>query len=432
MWIEFDTRYLDHLGMGIGMRRCRSHHANQRNPSDTHRAATNFAALPAANQAFGPDPYALVIIDANAGLAIGILRGANAAVLLDRDARELARVPAPAAPSAIALDPAGDAWIAGELSGTLQRVRARGNELVVIDAIDTGVLGIRALAISPGRIYAAEEVTGRIWAVDLRQDATAPNNHRARPLADCRSPLQLHRVASLLLANCLADRAVRIWQLNNSAATPWATIQHDGPIWAFDARVAGQGLLVATAGVEDHALDRSDGSFGYIDSFATTYHVGRDGAVRRWARINLSELGVITPKWIAWQAGTAGNEITWAATGYGGDKLVTASWIDPRGPPVAVRVGSALPGLRGLAQVGADRFLAANPLIDAWVVLDHGRPQAVPIAEEITRRHARRPKRSPDSTIAERECLVRDEQSTSTLRQATLQLVVAFTDPRLT
>ena len=56
------------------------------------RASTDWAAFPASDATLGPDPYDIVAL--SDGRFAGVLRGASAVVLLDRDGRELARAAA--------------------------------------------------------------------------------------------------------------------------------------------------------------------------------------------------------------------------------------------------------------------------------------------------------------------------------------------------
>ena len=104
-------------------------------------------------------------------------------------------------------------------------------------------------------------------------------------------------------------------------------------------------------GVEDHPLDRSDGSFGYIDSFVFVYEDGK-----RTAEINVGMEGLVTPKWLRWA-----DPDTIEVAGYGSplaarirDGKVTTIAVPPgitsvagslsagaRGEPTARRVGRA-------------------------------------------------------------------------------------------
>ena len=56
---------------------------------------------------------------------------------------------------------------------------------------------------------------------------------------------------------------------------------------------------IAAGHVEDHPLERRDGSFAYIDSFVRIERLKADGSLERLAELNVSEHGLVTPKALA-------------------------------------------------------------------------------------------------------------------------------------
>src|SRR5262249_19120777 len=122
-------------------------------------------------------------------------------------------------------------------------------------------------------------------------------------------------------------------------------IVHDGPIWSFAARplgADGNTLLIAAGGVEDHPLDRTIGAFGYIDSFLFLYRVDMlRRETTREAAINLSELGVVTPKAITLETSPS---VIVIATGYGSDKLVRLEFEPDRSRAPKVSTAAFVPG----------------------------------------------------------------------------------------
>jgi hypothetical protein len=178
----------------------------------------------------------------------------------------------------------------------------------------------------------------------------------------------------------LLDHALVIQKLDErgalSADAP-TRIVHDGPIWSFSARPVSGGLLVAAGGVEDHPLDRTIGAFGYIDSFLYLYRVdvGRS-QVTRQAAINLSELGVVTPKIVSLQTSPA-VEVT--ATGYGSDKLVKLQFGEDRSQPPSVTTEDFLPGTTSLCELPRGGLAFSDPLLDVWIAKRQGAvPQPLP------------------------------------------------------
>src|SRR5262249_22507765 len=122
-------------------------------------------------------------------------------------------------------------------------------------------------------------------------------------------PFRVERLPAHVVVDCLIDHAlvVRSVGADGLPLPGGARIQHNGPIWGFaSVEEPGGSVLLAAGGVEDHPLDRTGGSFGYIDSFVFLYRVVTSApnppSVTRLAAVNVSELGVITPKALAlWQ-----------------------------------------------------------------------------------------------------------------------------------
>src|SRR5262249_3368493 len=104
-------------------------------------------------------------------------------------------------------------------------------------------------------------------------------------------------------------------------------------------------------------LDRTEGSFGFIDSFLFVYR-----GARRVTEINLSEHGVVTPKALIFEGP---DEV--AVAGYGSDRMARVSLRDPATPKVEESRG--VPGVRMLPHDSSGRgSVGADPLLDAWVV----------------------------------------------------------------
>src|SRR5690606_14056703 len=177
-----------------------------------------------------------------------------------------------------------------------------GRRLVPLRSIVAGgdVHGLRDVAAAGGRIFALDVYGARVVVLDEVAEAGAgvDRETRTRSFAPCRGGLSLDLVRApgepLLLANCLLDHALVLWDL---AGAERARSVHDGPFWSVAAASAPDGaLLVASGGVEDRPLDRSDGFFGWIDSFVYLDRVGPDG-VERLAAVDVSDAGLVTPKW---------------------------------------------------------------------------------------------------------------------------------------
>jgi len=241
------------------------------------RQHTDFAAVPPADAVHGPDPYDLVRLpDRASGPArdrtrfVGLLRGADAVVVLDERARELSRVAAPSSPTGLAVSDRGDIYVSGEHAADIVHYRVTGAGAIerrgAIPIPDA--MAVVDLAIGPeGVLYAVEEHTGRLLVVSLARRSV-------REIGRCHGPTRVVRAQRHVLVNCLLDHTVEIRVVHDRgvpAPAPVATIRHDGPMWSISAHSVDGALIIAAGGVEDHPLDRSDNGFGYIDSFVYVY-----------------------------------------------------------------------------------------------------------------------------------------------------------------
>jgi hypothetical protein len=313
--------------------------------------------------------------------------------LLDADLRIADRLPAPRSPTGLTVSEAGDIFVCGELSPTIARYRADETGLRRTGSIAIGAgRGLRDVTAGPGdRLYAVDERAGRLLtfggagAPPVGGEIVAERSET--PV--CVGPIRVARVGPVVLVDCVVGHAVAILRVDRRGLpTPdGALIRHDGPIWAFDATVvatalADQDLVIAVGGVEDHPLDRTIGSFGYIDSFLTLYRVPLRGRLQpvRVTATNLSALGVVTPKVIALEAAPDGG-LRAQVTGYGSDARVTLSW--PRSPAIdgapAAAVSPFVPGTTSMVGRADGTSVFADPLLDAWVVSGPTGITAVPV-----------------------------------------------------
>lgn len=289
--------------------------------------------------------------------AVGVLAGDEAVVLLDARGAERARADAP--PGARALAIAGDAiLVAGQRSATIARYRRRGDALFRDGAIAFPGAGIAALAAHPG---------GAVYAADLVDGALRVHTAGAvHEVATCRGAARGVAIATAVGFACVLDHRALIVPVDRHGAPRGAPVELrvDGPLWSIAlAPLADGAVLVAVGGAEDHPLDRSRGFFGHVDSFAFVYRVDGETATRL-AAIDLSEHGVVTPKWLAVRA--VGADITVDAAGFGGGGLVSLAL----GDRATVTARHPLPpGIAAVAHT-AGGLVAADPLLDAWLVDD--------------------------------------------------------------
>jgi len=375
---------------------------------NTRRAQTDFAHARTSDTALGPDPYVILAVPAGSGLPgsrgyVGVLRGRSQLVELDASLREVARLPSPESPTGAAMGPHGDVFVVGELSNRVARYRrsVAGERLRAAGAILLpGVLAMRDIAVGPeGVLYVVEEHEGRLLAFVPQQAAgEAPPEVRVEtPL--CHGPLHVMRVAQSVLVDCLLDHAIVIRRVDARGfpvAEGQVRIVHDGPMWGIDALEEDGALLLAVGGVEDHPLDRTEGSFGFVDSFITLYRVARGAAVKV-GETNVSTRGVVTPKALKLSR-KPGGAVQLAVAAYGSDRLAFLDWGDgvarpsnlgkdsvegertagePSVSTIAIPPGSAM-----MARLSEASFVMANPLLDAWLRVAPDGVVVIPVKDD--------------------------------------------------
>ena len=332
------------------------------------RAGLEFGALPPWSARSGADPWALM---EDGGRTLGLLRR-GWVVVLDERAGTVERVPT--VPGASAMVRAGDELvIASETTGELDVIDAR--TLAPRRRLELpGVASIRAIAwgAEERRLYVADPHRHRVLAVAW--PVASGSVPEVETIEACNGALALARVDGWLVYDCLLDHRIvarRIGEDGRSAH--FATIEHDGPIWSFDAVVRDGGALsLLLGGVEDRPLDRTDGAFGYIDSFAFVYEVeAADVPVaRRRHVLNVSEHGVVTPKRVRW-AGPGASEAV--ITSYGSDVALEIAWPNDEASAPRIEAHRTGPGITDFTGEPA-RGTFASPLLDAWIVTHPGGP----------------------------------------------------------
>jgi hypothetical protein len=358
------------------------------------RAKADFARMPASDKVMGADPYAIRRLPgASAGGAVSgadqfvsIARGDDAVILLDGSLRELSRAAAPSSPTGLAVTEAGEVFVSGELSPVVTRYRIKGGAIEPAGTIELGDLrAIRDVAAGPsgGVLYLVEEHRGNLVTLTLGDpEGSSPRLSFQREDAQvCGAASRVARAGSYVIVDCILDHELIARPLD-AKGTPLeageARIKHDGPIWSFDAIPSGDGLLIAAGGVEDHPLDRTEGSFGFIDSFVFLYRTsGKDtkGTAVRLAEVNVSSLGVITPKAI--RLSEREGRVTVEVTGYGGDRRATLVWRgDLRGDP-EVSTSELYPGTTSIAEGPGGSRVYSNTLLDAWILAQEGSKQTL-------------------------------------------------------
>jgi cytochrome c5 len=370
------------------------------------RRATDFAELPPAERTHGADPYALLALQG--GTFLGLLRGASELVVLGQNLEELARAPGPASAKSAVVTAEGDIWVAGEAASKLSRYRFSAGSLTETGSSEVpGVFGISALATGPrGQLYALDERGGRLLSLSpiprrktLDPSSTSSDAYQVSATLELgHHPIALERVDNRLLVNLLYDHTLIALELDASGKIVGerARIRHDGPFWGFSGIRNGGALWLAAGGVEDHPLERKDGSFGYIDSFIFLYRLPDERGTKpeRIQAINVSALGVVTPKALNLTRDANGN-LSLFVSGYGSERALSLNFrADPRAAP-EITTRALVPGTNAVLALAPDHWLLSDPLLDAWVSLDATGARVV--ASEA----AKAPRASPEARLGE-------------------------------
>ena len=341
---------------------------------DEQRRATNFEMERPWSERSGPNPFRLMT------------RAPGKTWVLHRGAGQIARLgpkgeaePVPTARDATdwALS-SGDLWVVSPRSGEIWRHALGGapedlpspGSRVRID----GATSLRSIASGPQSMLAVGDAYAhQVMVVDAAASLGA-EGLEPRWSAACGGPIGLRFAPGRLLALCMLDHRLSVWSLDDHGVPQGEPVHvsFDGPLWSFDAQTRPAGpndrrppLRVVLGGVEDHPLDRRDGAFGHVDSFAYVVDLPSEGAPVRRAEINLGTHGAVTPKWVDLQVG---DDDTTAvhAVGYGGDVLVTARWDASFGEPT-VSTRTVVPGISDVvfedehaAEAGARRASASR------------------------------------------------------------------------
>ncbi len=347
------------------------------------RESTNFEEASPSSDALGPDPYDVVALG-QSGRAVGVLRGAARLVLLDAGGGSLHEVQTSAYPVAVAAGPGEELFVVTELGSMLERFIVRRDRLEAAGAIVLPDLrALRDVSVAEdGSLLVVDEFEPRLVSLDVERAADSMwlRGRRDHPAAP--GTLTASFEAGLIRSSSILDHSVTLRDRASPAAlgeAPVTHIRHDGPIWASVAVRRDDRVLLAAAGVENRPLDRTAGSFGYVDSFVWLYEVvgGPGNPARPLFEVNVSAVGVVTPKAIHASI-TPGGLVEIVVVGAGGDRAARIAWR-PDLPTPSVSTFEFPPGTSAVARVGPDEWVAANPLLDAWVTASGARVRVVPV-----------------------------------------------------
>lgn len=241
----------------------------------------------------GADPVALVPRGSN---VVALLRGRSRLQVVAGPGLHDSAATAPF-PAAMVVEADGVVVVGSGVGGALQRFDGSLHELPSLSPVFQGV---SALAAGRGLI-------------DVGSEGDVVTVLGAGILGRCRVGLgitALQRMPRHLAALSSLEHTVVVFELDDDGVPICAQSRRadfDGLLFTLVAREAGAGgdvVEVVVSGVEDHALDRSGGSFGNIDSFLFGLRFDDEGVTRVW-ETNLSERHVVNGKALVFQGAEA-------------------------------------------------------------------------------------------------------------------------------
>lgn len=344
------------------------------------RKRTDFARPLRGDSRFGADPYRVLALSERRLLALE--RGAAELVLLNEDLVPRARTATPRLPSGLA-HTGTTVFVSSDLDASIARYFLRESQFEARAPLEVdGVHSVHAIAAgSPDVLYATSDESESLFSI---RHATTDHPRPGPSLRVGHGAGAIRVVGGYVIVDCLLDHAIVVDKLDRNGGfkgTPWR-IEHLGPFWGVAAAMRGSSLILALGGVENHPLDRSIGSFGYVDSFLYLYELDTSGKLAQRATLNTSEHDVVTPK--ALELSVSDRAVDVLVTGYGSAHALRASFSADFALG-RVRAFELPPGSADLARFGGG-YVIANPLLDGWVELHAGdRSEVVSVPSPVPR-----------------------------------------------
>ena len=357
------------------------------------RAERDLQQLPSSDGAMGADPWALAPLADGQGY-VGLLRGRSSVVVLDAELNERARLPAPRSPSGLALSPRGEVFVASSLDPAIavyRRVDAgarleRAGTLELEGPLELRELAWEGGAAGTGRLLALDAYGSRVLTIEPGEvDARGRVTHRRSDEPTCRRPTGLAVTEHHRVVTCLFDHTSRFDRraAAHRCRPGRSPLGRGGRGGGRRRRDRGRGRRRRSSARPAWRLLR--------ERRLVRLRAPRRGEARR---INVSELGVLTPKAIALASREDGT-IDVTVVGYGSDALITLrvpTRAAPAGGPArsvpVVARRRVVAGVRAIVpRTGAPEggFVMASPLLDGWLLdrpAAEGGPRFVPTPDE--------------------------------------------------
>jgi len=339
---------------------------------------------------FGADPYRILHLPRGEKTLV-LLRGRSEIVLVDGSFRAMDKKLTPRHPTGWALVGGRYLFVGGELSANVALYEITSGSLRAMGTLrPRGLTSVRDLVYVPSHhtLFILDDFNRRLVQLVLKPGwpEQKPLEFEQRDFPLGAGPLQIRYRDNHLLINLLLEHTLLIVPLIHGRPEFQlaSRITHNGPIWGFDAFTSGGVLTLAVTGVEDHPLDRSGGEFGYVDSFLFVYRVPRhaESGTYRWndrngyqsqrTVFNLSEVDLVTPKVVRFDAATGNSVSVWVAA-FGTGKVarfeLRPDGIELRGrfdAPAGTTDFALMPKTEGTAAAGPVLIIVSSLLDGAY------------------------------------------------------------------
>jgi len=343
---------------------------------------------------FGLDPFRIQRLAD--GQHLVLMRNGSELRLLDSDYETVDRIPTPEGPSGWS-QTGPFTFVCGETSGEIRLYETTNSSLREVARVRfPNIDSLREIEYVPElrTLYGLDGLDQQLVAFPIPTgiaEATSRSLATIVPIfyPVCRGPLDVRYSNGVLFVIGYLDH--EFWAIpSRQGRLDFANktvVEHDGPIWSMDIRPIERGHCVVLGGVENHPLDRTGGEFGWVDSFAYYYELSgvaksnespfaeigptsvdpsglstgsTEFAIRQVGSVNLSTLGIVTPKRIRFESGS-------------GD--IPQVWILGHGSEFGGRFALSASGFHLLERVlippGVADFVSGPPFLAVSTILDN-------------------------------------------------------------
>lgn len=319
-----------------------------------------------------------------------LLRNSHQVLLCDPDLKVLDRQPTPASPAAWDVGPGRRLYVGGEQTSRIEVFQVEADRIRSLRSLDPpDVVSVTDLALVEewNVLFLLDSFERRLVRLKLDGGVSAASDARPSALGFPigAGPLRIVQLAQHLIVLSLLEHQLIVLPLEQGFPNfeKASRIGNDGPFWSLAAMEREGDLLIAAGGIENRPLDRTQGEFGYIDSFLYLFRLKKDQGAYRWQesmrgdpsafqQFNLSEINVVMPKAVVFQTHSKDEVGLWVG-GFGAESLAEFR-LDGLRPRLRRKLDSA-PGISDIALAPSEdsdshSLALANPLTDRVEIRD--------------------------------------------------------------